>query len=95
MQLVEFCDKEVEYWFDSECYQLLVSGHYEPVIPGRYCGKPEDCYPDEGGNLELTEIWVLLEDGSKKKAEFTPAQVSDLEAFLFDQFEASQDELED
>lgn len=27
--------------------------HYTPVIPGRFSGPPEDCYPDEGGEFEF------------------------------------------
>ncbi len=29
---------------------------YEPVIPGRYSGPPEDCYPDEGGTVEFESL---------------------------------------
>jgi hypothetical protein len=32
---------------EVECY-----ASFSPVIPGRYSGPPEDCYPDEGGDLD-------------------------------------------
>lgn len=31
---------------------------YTPRIPGRYSGPPEDCYPDEGEELEVTKVVI-------------------------------------
>lgn len=55
-----------------------------PVIPGRYSGPPEDCYPDEGGETEVltitcngidasflrdSEIWEDIESAAAEAAE--------------------------
>jgi hypothetical protein len=29
---------------------------YTPLIPGRFSGPPERCYPDEGGECEITAL---------------------------------------
>ncbi len=33
-------------------FEVEVTGDVAPIIPGRYSGPPEDCYPDEGGEVE-------------------------------------------
>lgn len=32
-------------------FEILVL-HYTPIIPAKLSGPPEDCYPEEGGELE-------------------------------------------
>lgn len=29
---------------------------YLPMIPGRYSGPPEDCYPDEAAEISITSL---------------------------------------
>jgi len=31
---------------------------FYPPIPGKFTGPPESCYPDEGGECEITELSV-------------------------------------
>lgn len=30
---------------------------YEPFVPGRYSGPPENCYPDEGPCISINHVW--------------------------------------
>ena len=39
----------------------MVQYDYEPLIPGRLSGPPENCYPDEGGSLVITAIFLNSE----------------------------------
>jgi hypothetical protein len=36
--------------------ELTVVGEVTPLRRGRYCGPPEKCYPDEGGQVEICEV---------------------------------------
>jgi len=36
--------------------QFSAEVDYEPYIPARISGPPEDCYPAEGGNCEITSL---------------------------------------
>jgi hypothetical protein len=36
----------------------MVQYEYEPLIPGRFSGPPENCYPDEGGSLAIGDIFL-------------------------------------
>lgn len=38
--------------------ELLVEGNATPFKPGRAWGPPEDCYPDEGGEVEIENVWL-------------------------------------
>ncbi|MBY0277913.1 hypothetical protein K2Z84_21475 [Candidatus Binatia bacterium] len=33
--------------------EVEIEGNATPVVPGRYSGPPELCYPDEGGEAEI------------------------------------------
>lgn len=46
--------------------------YYEPVRHGRFHGRPEDCYPDEGGESE----WQLL-DRRGRRAEWLERKMTD------------------
>lgn len=45
-------------------FSLLAAGYFNPFIPARTYGPPEDCYPSEGGYFELCSLRLLNEDGS-------------------------------
>lgn len=38
---------------------LRVEGTATPYDPGRTSGPPEDCYPPEGGEVEIDTVWLL------------------------------------
>ena len=46
--------------FDSEGnengYEVEIRGYITEGDPGRYCGKPEDCYPAEPDEIEITSV---------------------------------------
>jgi hypothetical protein len=41
-----------------EEYTFEIEFNYTPFRPGRYSGPPEDCYPDEPEELEITSIKI-------------------------------------
>lgn len=41
---------------DDEELELEVTADVEPFVPGKLTGPPEDCYPDEGGTADITDI---------------------------------------
>jgi len=41
-------------------YELFVTGDYEPFVPARIYGDPDDCYPAEGGTFTVTSVKVVL-----------------------------------
>lgn len=40
---------------------LRVEGTATPYDPGRTSGPPEDCYPPEGGEVEIDTVWLVRE----------------------------------
>ena len=50
---------------DCDCkaddVDVEVVGTVTPTVPGRYSGPPEDCYPDEGGEVEVEHVWLTGE----------------------------------
>ena len=43
---------------DNEEVVLEVEFDVYPLVRGRYDGPPENCYPDEGGYAEITNVFV-------------------------------------
>jgi hypothetical protein len=76
-------------WEDQEKNRLLtfdVYAYISPYVPARLYGPPEDCSPEEGGQIE--DFYVVLNDAEfydvkgdtvKTKANLTWRQVMDLE----------------
>lgn len=76
-------------WEDQENNRLLtfdVHAYISPYVPARLYGPPEDCSPEEGGQIE--DFYVVLNDAEfydakgdtvKTKANLTWRQVMDLE----------------
>lgn len=42
---------------DEVVATLTVEAWFTPVVPGRLDGRPEHCYPSEGGELEFIEVF--------------------------------------
>lgn len=52
-------DFEYEVEKDGEVVEVLnVEADFAPVIRGRYEGRPEHCYPDEGGEFEGMTVYL-------------------------------------
>lgn len=61
---------------------VLIQGDVSPVIPARLSGRPEDCYPAEGGevlNLTATVNGLPFELTRKEERE-AEGYLADLEA---------------
>ncbi len=47
-------NKEITIW-DVD---LKVEFEYEPIIPAKTSGPPENCHPEEGGEVEINEVYL-------------------------------------
>lgn len=61
------------YYNDVE---LIIQYEYNKYIPAKISGPPEQCYPAEGGDVEILSIWLedtdiseLLHDDVYKKTQ--------------------------
>ena len=45
---------EKQFEIDDVTYTVSVS-YFQPPIPGKLSGPPEDCYPDEGAEIEFDD----------------------------------------
>jgi len=48
----------IELSLDDAELKLVVEGNATPFVPGRAWGPPEDCYPDEGGEIEIENVYA-------------------------------------
>jgi hypothetical protein len=66
-----------------------------PVIPGRYTGKPENCYPDEGGELDIEDIMFEGQTVNRTLWAYITQQYSDLiYEELIEQIKIQKDDFE-
>lgn len=49
--------------------ELEVEGNVEPIVHGHYSGPPERCFPDEGGDVEVTSVKCV---GCGQTVDLTP-----------------------
>jgi len=67
-------------------FEVLCKGDATPFDPGVVSGPPEHCYPPEGGEVEITEIFLRVQPGELKIIAGAPAkyllEISDLIAEL-------------
>jgi hypothetical protein len=42
---------------DDGTIDVTILGRVSPFVRGRTSGLPENCYPDEGGNVEIIEVF--------------------------------------
>lgn len=55
---------------NEECeHEILVTVEYEPYIPAQIYGPPENCYPAEGGELEILNPECCPKCGTKLNEE--------------------------
>ena len=48
----------------NELVEYLVVAEVSPFIPGKLYGLPENCYPDEGNEVVLKEVYYV--EGTKR-----------------------------
>ena len=56
--------------------------HYQPLVPAKLYGAPEDCYPEEGGDIEffiLDPDFVYLETSSSFEDAVYEAMLDEVE----------------
>lgn len=75
---------DLDVIYDGEDVTLTVSGSVEPLVRGRYFGPPERCYPDEGGEVEITSV---TRDGKPWSHELSPKDLERAEDALREQAE--------
>jgi hypothetical protein len=46
----------MEIQFTHKGWRFDAAVNYSPVVRGRFTGPPENCYPDEGGEIEILEL---------------------------------------
>ena len=76
---------EIEFTLDSGDYSADVE--YEPYIPGKLSGPPENCYPPEGGCASVVKLWrdkTLIAPGDY------PVDLPDSDA-LYEMAESAED----
>jgi hypothetical protein len=71
-------------------YEYKLDVDWEPFVPGRLSGPPEDCYPDEGGGADVIEDDVERRLASDSKAKWETVSFS-----IFLEGYAESEELED
>ena len=69
--------------------EVEVEYRYTPVTRGRYYGPPEDCYPDEGGDVEV-ESATYVDTG--ERTDLTAAELEDLEIEAAESYGSDRDE---
>lgn len=77
---------EIEIVRDGQEVLAEVTGTVEPMVRGRYFGRPENCYPDEGGYAEDIQATV---DG--KPVDLTDLEHEEAEAAVFCAYEDACD----
>lgn len=47
---------EISVEFDTEDEVYTITAEVSPFVPGKSWGAPEDCWPDEGGEIESVKV---------------------------------------
>lgn len=79
-----------------------ISYNLDPGCPGRYSGRPEDCYPDESASVELTgnrilEITVTDEHRQETKIDIRflhPQQLKTLQGLVDTHVDTNSSDIE-
>jgi hypothetical protein len=56
---------EATFDFDGTEVCVEIEGDFEPFVPAKINGPPENCYPAEGGVFSITEIHVVDSQGKR------------------------------
>ncbi len=57
--------------------EIAVFGDYEPFVPARVSGPPEDCYPSEGGYAQ--DVYAVFDDEGNDR--LIPLTKEELDSF--------------
>ena len=72
------CDHDVCMWLEPVMPKVaIVNPRYQPEVPGRYSGPPEDCYPTEGEEIEFEH---------DPNVALTPEEITSIEDEIRDMF---------
>jgi len=61
--------------YDDNDREISIEYTQTPFIPARTYGPPEDCYPAEGGEVEIIDVSIRNNDGSWAKYAATDAEI--------------------
>lgn len=66
-------DFTIELEYGKQTVEYEVHAEVSPYDPGRTYGPPEDCYPPEGNDVEVKEVYYIERQNcpNKKKSMFT------------------------
>ena len=73
--------------------ELRIEAVVMPGRPGRYYGKPEDCYPDEPAEVEEVSVFFEGEEVKGKLGRYLAEQIADEEVFEHFEPECAEDYL--
>ena len=73
--------------------ELRIEAVVMPGRPGKYYGKPEDCYPDEPAEVEEVAVYFEGEEVKGKLGEYLARQIQDEEVFEHFEPECAEDYL--
>ena len=62
--------REWEVERGEETIEVCIDFTMTPIIPAYTSGLPEDCYPEEGGEIELEHCWRKSDENMKNAPEF-------------------------
>lgn len=71
---------------------IVVSGEYEPYVPAKTLGRPEDCYPAEGGYFQISSIKRSLPGGKMgEEIELPPDLLAELEEDIYEEIASDEE----
>lgn len=63
--------------YQDDDSELLIEYTRTPYDPGRLSGPPEDCYPPEGGDVEIINVYAIGAGGTRSVYAATDAQLDE------------------
>jgi|SRR5579885_2212356 len=84
---------EVDYEVErgEEVIHLRVRGTVSPYVPAKTWGPPENCYPAEGGEVEIEVILEGEKGDNEWKGELTDSEREAVEEMLTEQAQDDDD----
>ena len=82
-------EKEFEIERNNNDIEITVTFEIEPLIPGKYYGPPENCYPDEGGCASVVKV---INNDTKESIDLTDKEEQDFCESAYEEWEAEREE---